>query len=238
MVEATVRRIDMKEIKKNLIRKFHKIEYKNTDLNPGYFEIEEEYLKVRNGVKMLRECLKTFKHYEHGSSAVKYLYDGFYWLENKLKTSILQKNDVYSNVACAGNEIAKYTKDKVRKGLGANMQNAYTNVAENKNAFNNEVKNLLLELDVLMEEASAINQNRKGVRDNRYDLEKAILDEQYDTEYIKAERKNLSASCKNCMKSMNSYIRDKRIGEIIVRFQKLHCRFYNSIVDELYVFEQ
>ncbi|OQS55055.1 SWP12 [Ecytonucleospora hepatopenaei] len=227
----------LKNTQKKIAQKFKSIDYVNTDLNPGFLELEEEFKNIRNTAKMLKDCLLTFKNYEYGHSILKNVYNGFEWVEKKLNTEIVSKKELYGSLAEAGTNIAKFTHDKNRKELAIAFQNSYLAISDYKKSFNSEVKQLILNIDILLSKAEEISSKRKQIRTIRYDLEMAILDDNYDNDLVKSERKKLSGECKQCMSEMNEFIKDKSIGKIIKKFQKLHCKFYRQIYDELDVIE-
>lgn len=221
------------EIKKSLVKKLKPIEYKNTDLNPGFIELEEEYKNVRTALKEFKDCLKTFKNYEYGHNSLKKVYDGFKFVEKKTELKLIEQKDLYSLLSSAGYEISKYTTNETRKELALNFKNAYASIKENKDEFNWEVKQLIMSIDVLLQIVNEINKKRKNIRNSRYELELLIVDENYDNELVKENRKLLSAKCKEVMKDMSEFIKDKSLGKIIRKFQKLHCKFFNQMCDEL-----
>ena len=222
-----------KQIHKELIRKFRKIDYKNTDLNPGFLELEEEFLKYRNVSKMIKITLKTFKNYEYGHSTLKYMYDGFNWVEKKINTEVTERGSIYRDTANAGKEMSKFTVDKNKKELFINFSDAYMGIDKSKKEFNNEIKGLMGEIDLYLSYAKEINKKRKLVRAIRYDLELAITNDNYDNDLVKSERKHLSGICKETMKDMNVFIKDKKVSDVIEKFQKLHCKFFNDCAGEL-----
>lgn len=229
-------KINTRILKNLLSKKFKKIEYKNTDLNPGYKELEDEYKLVKDDIKILKNCLRALKTYEYGNPAAQYLYMGLSWLERKINADIVKHKGLYTNISIAGNKISKYTHDEIKKDLGITMNNAYKSIAKSKNAFNIEVRQLIEEINKIEFQSTEINKKRKEIENIRFELENAISGENYDSEFIKKNRKNLSIMCKECMIKMNEFIKNRKICEIILKFQKLHCRLYRNIADELDIF--
>ncbi|KAL6122343.1 hypothetical protein NUSPORA_00645 [Nucleospora cyclopteri] len=232
-----IKKRDINSFAKNIVRKLKTLDYKNTQLNPGFKELEQEYKAVRDDLKMLKNCFNTFKNYEYGNSLIKSIFDGVSYFESKLNKKILLRTDLYSQISQSGFRISKISGNQERKNLANKLKDTYATIADAKKLFNENVKDILKNLEQIKSNSNRIDELRKSIRDTRYDLEVSISEGNYDNELLKTEKKNLSHLCRDCMKQMSIFIKNPEIGDLMKNFLKVHLQFIKRMVSELEKFE-
>ncbi|ORD97100.1 SWP12 [Hepatospora eriocheir] len=218
---------------KDFVNRLDKI--KNSDIKfvEGYENVEKEYLKIRDYLIRLKDCLHAFKHYEHGGKTVKNIKKIFKYVQDKSRVKFLKDFDCYSRIAYLFEKRARRMTRETNKDLRNDLSGIFYDVSISKTEFNELIKNLIKELDKLISFTYTIDGYRKANLEAIYSLDNLYHMKGYRDELIRIEHKNFDIDCRGTLKQMMIFNTTPEIPEILNKFLKEHQKHTKYIFDRI-----
>lgn len=205
-------------------RKIKKLDYLNTQYPQDYEAVNTEYKRLRDEMSVLSAVIEAFSNYEYGGAVMKNVKS----ITNKISSSanidILKSNDIYTQAAAVGDELANTTHNSSIKAIASKYAEAYLKVSEHKKCMNTEMKNILGSLKVLKDEAKTIDSLRKKSADIRYDLEEKIQGDGSKQE-IDALQAEFDMKSLDALRGMKTFMGEAGVAGLLKRIASAYQKF-------------
>lgn len=226
----------LEEMRKSLMRKIRKLDYKNTPLPSGYEGVEEHYRKLRESFLQFDLLMEMFTTYEHGNSLMKNMKKGMQFIIDKASGSPKSKAvDMYGSAAMMGHTLAELRNEE-SKGKSAaaaeKFKEAFDGASKSKQEFNERVKGIQERIKEMKKETKRIDQCRSEVKNIRYDAE---LKCQEGNEESKNKARKLKDELKKkadkAQKEMDEFIKNVHMSDAMKDFAQEYKKHLLEVAD-------
>lgn len=223
----------MSDLKKKILMKIRRMEYKNVNFSKEYLETEQKYKKLRDNLSNVISSIGALMNYEHGGSAQKKLFQGLSVISSASSMNLFNNNDVFEAMSIVTGQFATDDDDKITNESNK-MSKAYRKVSEFKVRFNDKCSREMESLKEMKKKAEYINKERDNAKIYRYDLENCKQNEteenreehdRYEESYDKATNQALSM--------MIDFIGDDGVQGVLKRVLEYQIDFFKSSLEEL-----
>ncbi|ORD94820.1 SWP12 [Enterospora canceri] len=223
----------MQDAKRYIERKMKKIDYIHTKLPEGYDDVETRYRKVRDEISVLQGVTKGLSNYEFGGTILKNLSSWSTTLGKSTNIKSLRRDDIYTDTAFVGMELANSVSDKHLKQVCSDFSASYEGIAADKRKMNEKMSDIVEELAVLKKKCRHIDHQRTTVKNTRYDLEELVQSNVYKEEEKEALEKKFTKNAKEVVVDMTEFMHLSMINGIIMKIAQAHREFCEKAADHL-----
>lgn len=233
MEGSTIKMTKMEEISKMFIRRFKKIKYLNVELAPGYEQTEKEYKSLKDSILLLENSVNSMSNYEHGNKVYKNIKKGLQYISDKASLKMYKNSDIFENAAAVGEGVSKINGNAKFETVGKKFYEIYTSISKSKQCLNTKLSIIKVKIKEMKTKASEIDEQRKQVRNMRYDLEVLLQDGGYNDEIKEVEKEEYNKAAKNTIKAMKYFIDDSEIPQLMKDLSKDYKKHMEETIDLL-----
>lgn len=224
----------MKDLKKKILMKISRIEYKHTNFTPEYKDVERVYKKLRDNLDKVTAGINSLMTYEHGGSAMKKIYHGLSVVSSASKMNYFNNLDIFEAFAQVNKDLTDSDLDEGVREVGRKASEAYGNISKAKEAFNEQCRREMEVLTSIRKRAECIDKERENAKIYRYDLEthrqKDTGENQEDIDRYTELFDNAQA---RCIEMMRDFIGAEGLQGILSRIRDYNIEFYNESLKAL-----
>lgn len=213
------------DAKRYLTRKIKKIEFLNTHFPQDYETVNLEYKRLRDELGNFSNVLEKLSNYEFGGTVMKNVSSLSKKLTSSTKMNLMNTDDIYTEAAMIGEELANTTHSSSIKGTGNKFSESYQKVADAKKQMNADMKEVLGSLKVLKEDSKAIDNIRKRAEDMRYDLEEKIQENSASKNEIEALSTSFNSKSLEALRGMKTFMGEAGISGLLKKTALVHKEF-------------
>lgn len=223
----------MADIKKKILMKVRRIEYKHVNFPEEYIETERKYKKYRNNFNKVGSSIASLMNYEHGGNAKKKLYQGLSIISSVSNLNFLDNHDVFEAMSIICSNFADEDNDKLLRENNK-MATAYRKISEAKMKFN---ENCAKEMGVLKnckQKIEIANKERENAKIYRYDLENAKENESSENrEECERFEELFNKSCVQALSAMNDFLGDDGVQGVLKKVLEYNVDFFRVGLEAL-----
>ena len=211
------------DAKRFINKKIKGIEFLNTHYPQDFETVNVEYKRLRDELDKLSSVLEKLSTYEFGGSMMKNVSK----IGKKLSStsSFLSSEDIYTDAAQVGEELANTTHSSSIKGIGNKFSEAYQKIAEAKRRMNLILKEIAGSLKVLREDSKSIDTIRRKAEDLRYDLEEKIQENTVPKSEIETVSVNFNTKSLEALRGMKTFMGDAGVSGLLKKTAQAHREF-------------
>lgn len=213
------------DAKRFVTRKIKKIEFLNTQYPQDYESVNTEYRRLRDELTNFSNALEKLSNYEFGGSVMKNVTKIGKQISSNTKLNILNSEDIYSEAALIGEELANTTHSSTLKSVGNKFSEAFQKIAEAKKQMNSSLKEIMGSLKVLKEDSKSIDAIRKKAEDLRYDLEEKIQENTASKSEIESISTAFNSKSLEAIRGMKTFMGEAGISGLLKKVAQVHREF-------------
>jgi len=210
-------------VSRSLLRKFRKMEFRETKPLDEYDDQEMQYRKMKSSAQKLSDFIKRLKYYEHGNSFFKDLKSGLQYLNDTTGLGMYEKKDLFQEMSELGN-ILKSSKSKSMSKLGGKTANVYESISKSKVCLNSKLESIKLKLKEMKSELSLIDRERKRAYNARIDLEYLLKDPGYNDELKETMTSKYEKQASTALEKMKEFCESGDIEDTIREVSKEYMK--------------
>lgn len=222
--------VDLASNFKSIQRRMHNINYTKTQLVEGYEKTEDSYRKIRDLICIYRSNIVDLMNYEHGGKTMKTIKEGITTIGKRLKEDYFKNDSMYQQSSMVLSSIALYSENG---DFCKRYANAMDEIGKAKNLFNEKLEKALVAMKRFEKDAEVIDSRRTEVKNKRYDLEKLMKKPDQNQDMANDLQSKFNTLVQSVLVSMNAFIGDKGIGEVVKDVHGAHYEFVKASHDKL-----
>lgn len=224
----------MKDLKKKILMKISRIEYKHTNFTPEYKDVERVYKKLRDNLDKVAAGINSLMTYEHGGSAMKKIYHGLSVVSSASKINYFNNADIFEAFAHVNKDLTDADLDEGVREVGRKTSEAYGNISKAKAVFNEQCGREMEVLLSMRKRSESIDKERENAKIYRYDLEKhKQSDSEENQEDIDRYSELFDNSQARSIEMMKDFIGADGLQGILSRIRDYNIEFYNESLKAL-----
>ncbi|KAF9762741.1 Spore wall protein 12 [Nosema granulosis] len=224
----------MKDLKKKILMKISRIEYKHTNFSAEYKDVEKVYKKLRDNLDKVATGINSLMTYEHGGSAMKKLYHGLSVVSNASKTNYFSNSDIFEAFAHVNKDLTDSDLDEGVREVGRKTAEAYGNISKAKFSFNEKCEREMEVLRSMRKRAENIDKERENTKIYRYDLEKHRQNDSGENqEDIDRYSELFENAQTRSIEMMKDFIGADGLQGVLGRIRDYNIEFYNESLKAL-----
>ncbi|WUR03900.1 spore wall protein 12 (SWP12) [Vairimorpha necatrix] len=222
----------MSDLKKKILMKVRRVEYKHVNYPEEYKETEIKYKKLRDNLNNVSASIANLMNYEHGGKAQKKLYQGLSIISSVSKLDYFKSHDVFESIGSVCSDFSK--DDDQVSSENEKMSKGYFRVSEMKKKFNEKLQNEMEILKDIKKKTDQINKERDNAKVYRYDLEMAKENESHENrQEVDRYEELFDKACMQALSMMNDFIGDDGVQGVLKRVLGYNIEFFKKSLEEL-----